>query len=1119
MNSLQAPSWAFNAEAIDAVGDTHLPPGIHVRALPSAGLGLPATPLVVYRTLITPDHVKRLGISQGVIWVDSHNNTLTTPFDVTPDNPVYGYFPQPDVLWAELSAVPATLPSVLDGLTIKDLLPTAVLEKVSTARLTPLLTNLTRITRDNLSTEDLAGNNLTDENGNLSGALGLRSADLRSAIALPRKQAPLFFEAITQTAQGPAAFQTRHQAPYTLAAWTIPLVRVSGQGRVNGIRYLPAERLKEFEKPSIWSVWSLPVKNPGPRYTPTNNAQSEAKDRVQRAAVVRQPMYVAYGASAPGAAPSADGNDGFARVMQVEPEIQRWLDRLLNDFSAPPWALKDDQTIQGQASSNVAVPIEPFLLAGAIDPDVGHYLGFGDVDQKVDASQGCLVIYRIRGVWRWDPQRWHKLQAAAFASGQRQKLEQLLESFPELKKFDIAPKDQGPFVDLYTQAVALVGAPPDAPRPVHFSAAEDRGWLAEPPPPKVRRALRLLARGFIPRALAALAATDLNGFRTLHPFVKIGRARAGQPLPTGTPLPLVVSRPVEALTPGEGRFEDRDAAASAVDYQLAQGDWFGRWSGWSHFTAPDKARTAPMKPTLEIYPHTSPLLNPIAPGFPNGTGMPNPVPNGTIAGSIEVRIPIPRIADLPAGGAELMRLDLVETFDGQAPVTTSYQLGSLVGASIEAHTAPAHDLIIIKRTGPALPRSGSKKVTYTARWVDVLNHSSANADPAARTITDPRPPPAPAVITELRYTARPDVEGFARVDLDFSSTAGTRYRVFASNEGILLKALDNIAAQGAANAATAAAAAADIRSAQTGAPRAMKFRLYKHLFDWEHFENLTPQPIVATASTTRFVHRVSAALEVLAIYRVLGESATGVLSEMTAAELVPFAVPNLGGPQQPQISILNNGTDPTSAGVMLRVKVPRGKAVPSHWRLRRSSVPVSDPLRMGLVANGPVTTTLIERDGTSFDISVPEALVPWRHYQFAIEVQAGPPPGAPTLGVLLPGEWSEASACARLAVIPPVAPAAPSGVVIANVSSHLHITLHHPAADSLNSTVFGDHQFELWRVQPGARPVKLDLLFTRGSADTWVATEPGAAPAGTYVTVRIIDPVGRRSDATPSNPL
>ena len=1036
MTSIQAPSWAFNAEAIDGIGDTHLPLGVHVRALPSPKLGVPATPLVLYRSVLTPDHVKRMALSDGLIWVDSNGTHLTLPFQVTPENPVYGYFPLPDVIWAELSALPAN-------------------------------------------------------------------------------KAPLVFEAITPSAQGPAAFQTRHQSPYTLAAWTIPLVRVRGQGTVNGIRWLPAERLQELAKFSLWEVWSLPLDRPTPRYTPTPNAPDEAKERVHRAGVLRQPLYVAYSSASPSTAPAATGDDAFDRVSQVASDLHRWVDRLVNDMSLPTWALLDEHPVQGQADSNISVPIEPFLLAGAVDPDVGHYLGFGDVDRNADMSNGSLVIYRVRALWRWDPDRWHKLQLPVFSPAVREKLEEAVRSFPELRKFGIVPKDEGPFLDLHTQAVALIGSPPDVPDTVQFTAAEDRGWLATPPPPNVRRALRLLARGFAPHALAALAATDMNGLRTLHPFVHAGRLKIGKPLPAGTPLPLVVSRPVEAIASGEGRFEDRDAPDSTVDYQLAQGDWFGRWSGWVHKVAPKKERTAPMKPTLELYPHTSPLLNPVTPQHPDGAGMPNPVPNGNISGIIDVRIPIPRTPDLPAGGAELKRLELVQTFEGSAPVTTSYTLGSLSGATIELHTAPAHDLLIINRKGPALSRGGKKKVTYTACWVDMLNLVSINADPAVRTITDPRPPVAPPVITELRYTARPDVQGNARVDLDFGSTVGRRYRVFASNETILLKALDNDAIAGSA---AASAAAVDIRAAESGAPRAMKFKLYKNLFGWDHFENLTQQPIVATSSTTHFVHRVSGSLDVLVIYRVLGEGATGVLSELTEADLVPFAVPNLGGPAQPQISVLNAGLEPTSEGVKLRVKVPRAKAVPVAWRLRRASVPVSSALRMDIVAQGAVSGAVIERDGTSFDITHNEPLQPWRQYQFAVEVQAAPPPGAPTVGVILPGEWSMASANAKLSVVPPTAPADPSSVTIANVAGKLKITVHHPAAASLISTALGDHRFEVWRCKAGTKPELNDLLFIRGTGDTWIATDSGpVALAGTYVTVRIIDPLGRRSEARPSN--
>lgn len=1068
MSSIQAPAWAFTAEAIDGVGDTHLVEGVHVRALPSPQLGIPATPLAVYRSVITPDHVKRLAVSGGVIWVDSQGHTLTEPFQVTPDNPVYGYFPLPDVIWAELSATPATLP-----VTRPPLVPIREISPVI-GRLTPRLTApLTSVASPNLSA----------------------ATRPTAAIVLPSKPAPLRFEAVTHTAQGPAAFQTRHQAPYALAAWTIPMVRVVGQGTVNGIRWLPAARIKEFQKDALWEVWSLPIDKPAPRYVPTANAPLEAKQRVDRAAVRKQPLYVAYNTPSPAAAPPATGADAIDRIGQVDGELQRWLDILLHDLSAPTWELQDKQAITGQAQSKVAIPIEPFLLAGAVDPDVGHHLGLGDVDTKADAPAGSLVCYRIRGLWRWNPKRWHKLQLPAFEPAVRKGRNEAIQSFEELKKFDIVPKEEGPFVDLHTMAVALIGTPPDVPSNVAITALEDRGWLAAPPPPNVRRALRILANGFVPHAVAALAATDSNGLRTLHPFPKTGRITIGKPLPSGTPLPLIVSRPVDATGPGEGRFEDRDAPASSVDYQLAQGDWFGRWSGWTHRVAPNKARTAPMKPTIELYPQPP--------------TVPTPVPNGLLAGTIEVRIPIPRTPDLPAGGSALMRLDLDESFEGLATTTTSYTLGSLLGATLELHAAPAHDILVIHRAGPSLPRCGSKKVSYTARWVDTLSLVSPNADPAARTIMDPRPPEAPPVITELRYTARPDVQGHARVDLDFASTVGTRYRVFASNETLLLKALEND---------NHLAAKADILSALPGAPRAMKFKLYKALFGWDHFENLTKQPIEATSSTTHFIHRVSGSLDVLTIYRVLGEGPTGVLSEITESEMVPFAVPNLGPTARPQISVVNAGLDPTTSGVKLRVKVPRAKAVPKAWRLRRASVPVSDPLRMDLVANGSVSSPVVERDGTSFDITVSEPLKPWRHYRFAVEVQADDPPGAPTVGVVLPGEWSQASATAQLAVIPPDEPAAASTVAVANVAEGLKVTLHHPAASTLISTALGDHHFELWRVEPGKRPTLRELLFTRGSGDTWEAVDGGiVAPSGTYVTVSVIDPIGRRSEAKPSN--
>ncbi|HEX3135058.1 MAG TPA: hypothetical protein VHX44_15950, partial [Planctomycetota bacterium] len=374
MSSIKAPTWAFTAETIDDAGDTHLPQNVHVHTLPSPKLGVPATPLAVYRSVLTPDHVKRMGISSGVVWVDSHGTTLTAPFTITPDNPVYGYFPLADVVWAELIATPATIP-----ITTPVRVPISVLT-TTVPRLTPILTRTTPLVAAPLILITLP--RLTPAVSTVAlpatPAVAVSATTATTTVsAVAGRPADLRFEAMTNTDRGPAPFQVRHHAPYTLAAWTIPFVRVVGQGTVTGIRWLPYERVQDFLKFSLWEIWSLPLSKPTPRYTPTANAVAEAKDRVQKAGVLRQPLYVAYNASGPATAPVATGIDALKRVDQVRPDLQRWLDILLTDLSKPTWALQDTHAIQGQANSSTSVPIEPYLLAGCIDPDVGHHVGFG----------------------------------------------------------------------------------------------------------------------------------------------------------------------------------------------------------------------------------------------------------------------------------------------------------------------------------------------------------------------------------------------------------------------------------------------------------------------------------------------------------------------------------------------------------------------------------------------------------------------------------------------------------------------------------------------------------------------------------------------------------------------
>ncbi len=1019
--STLAPPWALFAEAIDGIDDTHLPKGIHVRALPSPSAGLPATPLFVYRALLNAEMVARLAQRRDITWIDSLGNVLTPSFSVTPDNPVVGYLPSSQCIWIELEAEPTGDPKDGGGLT---------------------------------------------------------------------------FEAMIQSQDGPAPLAARTLPPYMLASQRIDVVRVRGQGRVKSVRWIAREELEKQAKFDLWRIWSLPVK-PAPRYTPTPNAESEAKDRVLRGAPTRHPMYVAYTAGDPSSAPSAVPDDAMKRVDETRDVVERWLDTVLNDLSLPTWDLKDTRKIDNaKAKGEIGVPIEGHLLAGAIQPDGGRWLGFGDNDETVKAAPGDLVVYRVRGLWRWDPKRWRDIQGPGLGSFVRADLKAAIEGFRDVAEHGVEPRLDGAYLDLSVLAPAVVRIPPALLQPPSIDGFDDRGWLPEPPPDDVRRIIRVRGSGFLPRVVAALVARDDRGERILNPIARIGRLRPGEPHKDGTPLPLVVTRPFDATTPGEGRFDDRDAPEGKVRYRLAQGDWFGRWSKWAEDEAPGKARAVPLPPAVELY-YAPPV---IAPG---------PVPTGALSGKITLRVAVPRIPELPAGGHRLKSLAVALTIDAGAPTTTVYVLDSLSGsgATLEPHPSPDHDVLVIEQDGPLIPRAAKRSVSVVARWIDHGNLISTDSPPAKRQLIDPRPPPLPAVNTELQYSARPDATGFARVEITWTSTPGTRYRVFTSTETTLLKALQNAGKQNIVN---------QILAAQPGAPRAEAFRDRKQHFDWDAFESLTETPLLATSGTMRFVHRVSGSLDVLAIYRVLSEGESGVLAEMTEADLVPVGVPNLGPPAQPLVSLDRDPVDHEHDGVRLRVKVLAGRAVPIAWRLRRASVPVSDPLRMGVVLTGSVPAGSGTAAGTEFVIEDPSPLAAWRQYRWSVEVQAGPPPGAPTASPVPAGEWSDASAPVTLAVIPAAVPAPPTSLVATPIAGNVKLVITHPDASRLIGTALGSYRFELYRVSPGQRPTKVAVPVLRGAGNTFEATDT-APPGSSQWSARVVDPIGRVSEAVVSN--
>ena len=1006
-----APPWALAAEAVDGAGDTHLVKGIHLRCVPAPAAGLPATPLLVYRTVLNPDQAASLAHRTAVTWIDSHGQVLTAPFDVQPGNPVTGHLGGGHAIWARLTARPATPP---DGLT---------------------------------------------------------------------------FAALVNSPAGLAELVRRDRDPYLVAAQRIDAVRVSGQGRVSALSWADQDEALKGTKQDLIMVWSLPVDR-RPRYRPTPDARSEAKDRVDRGAPTRLPQYAVMGQSDPASSPPAGSSFSLGRLSRMEPELGRWLDRVLGDTLQPTFDLRDQFPIDG-ADGQVALPIEPHLLASSLDPDAGHWLGLGDVDQKLDVPAGSLALYLIRGLWRDAPQQWHPFQRAALASRSVATADKAGEEFPDLGTHDLLPDQPGPFLDLAALAAAPVGLPPLRPPVPALVSFEDRGWLAEPPPPEVRRHLRLRLDGVGPRSLLAAVADD-GLRRTLNPVLGEGRPQPGQVPAPETMLGITVTRPPDATGPGQTRLDDRAGNESGATYLVAQGDWFGRWGEWANLAGPPKARTPPQAPALELA-YQPPAL------VPGGV-----VPDGALAGIVTVRVAITRQADLPPGGHLLDRLELTRIDGGSPPAVITVVLGA-AGTMIETHPAPAHDVLVLTAPGPALERAASTTVEITGRWIDAAGLVSPPGPPAHRDAVDPRPPALPVVPTELQFSARPDATGFARVELTWPSVPGTRYRVFATTETTLLGALRNNG-QGAVADAIAATPA--------GAARALAIRAQRSRFSWDAFECVTANPIVAAGPTTTFVHRLSGSLEVLAGYRVLSEGPSGVLAEMTEAEIVPVAVPNLGPPPPPSASLapIPFDHDVTTDGITLEVLVLPGRAVPVSWRVRRASVAVADGLRMDVVAAGDVPAGSAGPSGTRFEIPLAQRLQPWRQYRFAVEVQAGPPPGAPTSGPVPAGEWSPPSAPVPVATIPPAGPEPPSALEATAESGGVRLRVTHPRASSLIGTPFGAHRFEVYRLSPGARPTRLDLHLDLAQAvgDTFEAVDP-APPDGSAWSVRVVDPVGRVS--------
>ncbi len=189
--------------------------------------------------------------------------------------------------------------------------------------------------------------------------------------------------------------------------------------------------------------------------------------------------------------------------------------------------------------------------------------------------------------------------------------------------------------------------------------------------------------------------------------------------------------------------------------------------------------------------------------------------------------------------------------------------------------------------------------------------------------------------------------------------------------------------------------------------------------------------------------------------------------------------------------------------------VPPGRAPAVARRVRRSSVPVAEALRMDVIATDAIADASTGSQGTRFAIPCPirEALAASTNSWLRFRPDRRP-------ARLRSGRCRSASGArprrrSRSPPFPPRDPEPASALlasVLANGDVRLTVTTHGPTRWSARRSA--PYRFEVHRLSPGLRPVRADVDLRRAAGDTFEAIDP-APPAGSAWSVRVVDPIGR----------
>ena len=1073
------PSWAFSGQAVMSGNDAHLAPGLHYRVLTNPLLGLPVVPLAIGK--ISLGKMAKGHTREDVTWVDSRGSVRTAPFSVTPDNPVTGYLPPGQTCcWAVVHA------------TADPVRPRPQLPGQPPGR-PPI--------------EPRVG-----PFGPFPGIPGLPRPEFPPGFPTrPPRTAAFQVEGVVATAYGDAPVAIRSQAPYHVYASHLERIVVRGSGTVNALSWLPAESVTVFEQ---FRLAPLPTKS-GVRYAGPAHGRDEGIARVKRGAPQRLGMHESPLAASPTACSPVSPAEELARIAALSTQPEVTLDRLINDTTAPQHLLTADEQLvdaHGTTLGSSQWPIIMDLLQGAVDPGIARWLGFLDLDQEPPQGELVVVAYVVDALFTPDwralkGQRLEQTLAAGTVTDDGVKaLRAIAARAPELMDYagEVKRMRGGPFLTARVVLAATTTVPLDPPSTPTLGTPVAGDWLPARPPTATRE-LTLGIDNLVPAAgLASAMAQPVGGrLAERNPQDSVGRR-----------LLLTAQPSAAAVTATSGELADRLVDEDPGTWQIAQLDWFGRWSSWAARTFAAAVRPRPPRPVLTLT--TRP------------PEVPTPAPTGPLAGAVRVEVSVPPVAGLPAGGRLLAHLQLTVRTNGGPPVTSSHPLPS--------PSAPP-EVLVLEVPGPALLATQAGTVTITAVWTDSAGVDSDPSEPRTATLHDPRPPSPVVIAPTLTYTARPDATGRARATLTWTPNTGqASYRVFVADETTLLAKVTDAAAgrlaPGDAGQAPTPGQAQSLLSALDAAPdapsRGAAWDAHRHILPRRWWLQLTADPMPRpTSGPAVFTHDVSGSLSVLVLYRVVAVSAASVESDFVTSPLLPRAVPNQLVPPAPIVQVQPVADAAGNLQARLTVTVPVGPTPAARYRLRRATA-TSETMLMPIVGEGPIparpagaaVAQVFEVIDTGASPSGPRtSLSAWLSYSWRVEVQGAPAPGGGPVG-----QWSSPSPAVATTTMPPGPPAAVASLGVTREADGVHVRFTHP--DPLAGGATAGYTVDVYR-QLAGQPLRLLLSLpgqeppprgrgadVAGAFDVLDA-DPIAAP-GTQYRVVVTDPIGRSS--APSDP-